>query len=73
MLMWMGFLMLGIQIIELEAERRLPGFAALALVVLSTVFFRFSTSHRLKMVLICVWVAGVAFLFGYYLTTLILE
>lgn len=69
----MYFLLLGIQIMKFEPGRRLPGLAALAIVIISSVFMIFSTSYRLKMVSICVWVAGMAFLLGYLLTTLILE
>ena len=58
---------------EFEAGRRLPGLAALAIVIVSSVFMIFSTSYRLKVVSICVGVAGMAFLLGYLLTTLILE
>ena len=72
MLMSMSFLILGIQIMEFEAERRLPGLAALALILISTVFLIFLTSHRLKTGFICVWVVSVAFLTGYFLTTIIL-
>jgi hypothetical protein len=68
----MGFLILGIQIMEFEAERRLPGLAALALALISIVFLIFLTSHRLKTVFICVWVAGMTFFIGYLLTTIIL-
>ena len=59
---------------QLEAERQAPGFVALGVIIISTIIvFKFLTSHRLKMVAICVWVTGMAFLMGYLLTTIILE
>ena len=58
---------------ELEAERQAPGFVALGAIIISTIVFKFLISHRLKMVAICVWVTGLAFLMGYLITIVILE
>lgn len=70
---FLGFSIVGISVMELEAERQAPGFVALGAIIISTIVFKFSTSHRLKVVAICVWVTGLAFLIGYLLTTIILE
>ncbi len=63
----------GIWVMELEAERQAPGFVALGAIIISTIVFKFLISHRLKMVAICVWVTGLAFLMGYLITIVILE
>ena len=58
---------------ELEAERQAPGIVALGAITISTIVFKFLISHRLKMVTVCVWVTGLAFLLGYLITIAILE
>ena len=63
----------GIWVMELEAERQTPGFVALGAIIISTIVLKFSTSHRLKMVAICVGMTGLAFLLGYLITIDILE
>ena len=63
----------GIWVMELEAERQTPGFVALGAIIISTIMIIFSTSHRLKMVAVCVGVTGLAFLLGYLITIDILE
>ena len=68
-----SFVIFGISIMELEAERQVPGFVALGAVIISTIVFKFLTSHHLKVVVICVWVTGMAFLMGYLLTIAILQ
>ena len=73
LILWMGYLIIGIQIMKLESERQALGFVALGAIIISTIVFKFLTSHHLKMIVICVWVTGMAFLMGYLLTTIILE
>ena len=67
-----GFSILGMSVTKLEAERQVPGFVALGATIISTIVFKFLTSHHLKVVVICVWVTGMAFLMGCLLTTIIL-
>ena len=70
---FVGFSILGFSVMELAAERQALGLVALGAVIISTIVFKFLTSHRLKVVAICVWVTGMSFLMGYLLTIIILE
>lgn len=60
-------------IIQREAGQQALGFITLGLIIISTIVLIFSTSRRLKVIALCVWVTGIAFLLGYYVTTIILE
>ena len=69
----MGYCYFGIWVMELESERQAPGFVAFGAIIISTIVFKLSTSHRLKVIAVCVWVTGLAFLMGYLITIAILE
>lgn len=68
-----AYFVLGIQIIQLESERQAPGFIVLGVTIISVIILKFSTSRRLKVIALCVWVPGMAFMLGYLVTTGILE
>ena len=69
----MGFLMLGVQIMQNEAMQQVIGFIALGIVIISAIVLIKSNVYRLRVTALCVGVTGLAFLMGYMLTTLILE
>lgn len=73
LMVWVAHVMFAIQIVELEAERRALGFIALGLVIISIIFLQFSTADRVKVIALCVGVAGLAFLSGYMITIAILK
>lgn len=70
---FMGYFILLIHVMQLASERQAPGFIALGAVFISIIVLKFSTSRRLKVIALCVWVPGLAFLGGYLLTIVILE
>ena len=73
LILWVAHFNFAVQIVQLEAERRALGFIALGIVLISTIFFQFSTAHRVKVIALCVGTAGLAFLSGYMITITILE
>ena len=73
MIMSMGFLMLGVQIMQNEAMQQVIGFIALGIAFISAIVLITSNVYRLRVTALCVGVTGLAFLMGYMLTTLILE
>lgn len=73
MIMSMGFLMLGVQIMQNEAMQQVIGFIALGIAFISAIVLITSNVYRLRVTALCVGVTGLAFLMGYLLTTLILE
>ena len=73
LILWVAYFNFAVQIVQLEAERRALGFIVLGIVLISTIFFQFSTAHRVKVIALCVGTAGLAFLAGYMITITILE
>ena len=71
--MSMGFLILGVQILEHQAPQRTIGLIALGIVIISAIVLFKSNVYRRRVVALCVGVTGLAFLMGHLLTTLILE
>ena len=73
MVMPLGLLMIGVQILQYEAVQRAIGFIALGIVVISAIVLFKSNVYRLRVIALCIGVTGLAFLVGYLLTTTILE
>ena len=71
-LMPLGLLILGVQIMERQAAQRTIGLIALGIVIISAIVLFKSNVYRLKVIALCVGGTGLAFLVGYLLTTLIL-
>ena len=72
MIMSIGYLILGAQIMQLEARQQAIGFITFGIVIISAIVLIKSNVYRLRGTALCVGVTGLAFLGGYVLTTLIL-
>ena len=69
----LGLLILGVQIMERQAAQRTIGFIALGIVIISAIVLFKSNVYRLKVIALCVGGTGLAFLVGYMITTIVLE